>query len=164
MTVAGVDVLAIRITYLGELGWELYVPAGQAVDVWDAVLTAGEPHGIRPVGLRALSSLRMEKAYRDYGHDIDNTDDVWGVGLGFAVALDKPGGFTGREATLAARTEGPRTSASSRSSSPTPSRCSSMPSRCCATARSSGTCGRRRTGGRSGRRSGWRSSATVTGR
>ncbi len=104
--VAGVDVLAIRITYLGELGWELYVPADRAVDVWDAVLAAGEPHGIRPVGLRALSSLRMEKAYRDFGHDIDNTDDVWGVGLGFAVALDKPGGFTGREATLAAKERG----------------------------------------------------------
>ena len=71
--------------------------------VWDAVLTAGEPHGIRPAGLQALSSLRMEKGYRDFGHDIDNTDDVYGVGLGFAVALDKPGGFTGREATLAAK-------------------------------------------------------------
>jgi 4-methylaminobutanoate oxidase (formaldehyde-forming) len=106
VSVAGVDVLAIRITYLGELGWELYVPAGQAVEVWDAVLAAGEPHGIRPVGLRALSSLRMEKGYRDFGHDIDNTDDVYGVGLGFAVALDKPGGFTGREATLAAKERG----------------------------------------------------------
>ena len=70
------------------------------------MLAAGEAHGIRPVGLRALSSLRMEKGYRDYGHDIDNTDDVYGVGLGFAVALDKPGGFTGREATLAAKERG----------------------------------------------------------
>jgi 4-methylaminobutanoate oxidase (formaldehyde-forming) len=103
---AGADVLAIRITYLGELGWELYVPAGRATEVWDAVLAAGEVHGIRPVGLRALSSLRMEKGYRDFGHDIDNTDDVWGVGLGFAVALDKPGGFTGRDATAAAKERG----------------------------------------------------------
>jgi len=101
--VAGVEVLAIRITYLGELGWELYVPAGRAVEVWDAVLAAGEAHGIRPVGLNALSSLRLEKGYRDFGHDIDNTDDVYGVGLGFAVALDKPGGFTGRDATASAK-------------------------------------------------------------
>ncbi|HSF99332.1 MAG TPA: FAD-dependent oxidoreductase [Ornithinibacter sp.] len=104
--VGGVPVLAIRITYLGELGWELYSPAAQTEQVWDAVLRAGAPHGIRPVGLRALSSLRMEKGYRDFGHDIDNTDDVYGVGLGFAVALDKPGGFTGREATLAAKERG----------------------------------------------------------
>lgn len=104
--IAGAEVLAIRITYLGELGWELYAPAVQAGEVWDAVLAAGAPHGIRPVGLKALSSLRMEKGYRDFGHDIDNTDDVYGVGLGFAVALDKPGGFVGREATLAAKDRG----------------------------------------------------------
>ncbi|GAA4396062.1 FAD-dependent oxidoreductase [Ornithinibacter aureus] len=104
--IAGAEVLAIRITYLGELGWELYAPAAQAGEVWDAVLAAGAPHGIRPVGLKALSSLRMEKGYRDFGHDIDNTDDVYGVGLGFAVALDKPGGFVGREATLAAKARG----------------------------------------------------------
>ena len=103
---AGVEVLAIRITYLGELGWELYAPADRATEVWDGVLAAGRAHGIRPVGLRALSSLRMEKGYRDYGHDIDNTDDVYAVGLGFAVALDKPGGFCGREATLAAKERG----------------------------------------------------------
>lgn len=106
LVLAGADVLAVRITYLGELGWELYVPADRATRVWDAVLASGAAHGIRPVGLRALSSLRMEKAYRDFGHDIDNTDDVWGVGLGFAVALDKPGGFTGREATLAGKERG----------------------------------------------------------
>ena len=104
--IAGVEVLAIRITYLGELGWELYAPASRAGEVWDAVLAAGAAHGIRPVGLKALSSLRMEKGYRDFGHDIDNTDDVYGVGLGFAVALDKPGGFVGREATLAAKERG----------------------------------------------------------
>ena len=104
--IAGVEVLAIRITYLGELGWELYAPASRAGEVWDAVLAAGAAHGIRPVGLKALSSLRMEKGYRDFGHDIDNTDDVYGVGLGFAVALDKPGGFVGREATLAAKDRG----------------------------------------------------------
>jgi 4-methylaminobutanoate oxidase (formaldehyde-forming) len=106
LELAGIPVLAIRITYLGELGWELYVPAAETASVWDSVRKAGEQHGIRPAGLKALSSLRMEKGYRDFGHDIDNTDDVYGVGLGFAVALDKPGGFTGREATLAAKERG----------------------------------------------------------
>ena len=92
-------VLLVRITYLGELGYELYVPAEQAVHVYDRVMAAG--HGAVPVGLKALSSLRLEKAYRDYGHDIDNTDTVWEAGLGFAVALDKPGGFVGRDAATA---------------------------------------------------------------
>ncbi len=103
---AGVDVLAVRITYVGELGWELYVDRDDAGAVWDALLAAGVPHGIRPVGLAALSSLRLEKGYRDHGHDLDNTDDPWGAGLGFAVAPDKPGGFVGREAALAAREAG----------------------------------------------------------
>jgi 4-methylaminobutanoate oxidase (formaldehyde-forming) len=98
---AGAQVLLVRITYLGELGYELYVPAGEAVGVYDALLEAGVPHGIRPVGLKALASLRMEKAYRDFGHDIDNTDCPLEAGLGFALALDKPGGFVGRDAVLA---------------------------------------------------------------
>ncbi len=98
---AGAQVLLVRITYLGELGYELYMPAGQAVTVYDALLSAGTSHGIRPVGLKALASLRMEKAYRDFGHDIDNTDCPLEAGLGFALAMDKPGGFVGREAVLA---------------------------------------------------------------
>ncbi len=99
-------VLCIRITYLGELGYELHVPAEQAVAVYDRLVAAGRPLGLRHAGLKALSSLRMEKAYRDYGHDIDNTDSVLEAGLGFAVALDKPGGFIGREAVLARKAEG----------------------------------------------------------
>jgi glycine cleavage system aminomethyltransferase T/glycine/D-amino acid oxidase-like deaminating enzyme len=95
-------VLCIRITYLGELGYELYIPAEQAVHVYERLVEAGEPHGLRHAGLKALSSLRMEKGYRDYGHDIDNTDSVLEAGLGFAVALDKPGGFVGRDAVAAA--------------------------------------------------------------
>jgi glycine cleavage system aminomethyltransferase T/glycine/D-amino acid oxidase-like deaminating enzyme len=95
-------VLCIRITYLGELGYELYIPAEQAVHVYDRLVAAGAGHGLRHAGLKALSSLRMEKGYRDYGHDIDNTDSVLEAGLGFAVALDKPGGFLGREAVAAA--------------------------------------------------------------
>jgi 4-methylaminobutanoate oxidase (formaldehyde-forming) len=99
--------LCIRITYLGELGYELYVPAEQATHVYDRLAAAGEAVDLRHAGLKALGSLRMEKAYRDYGHDIDNTDTVLEAGLGFAVALDKPGGFIGRDAVLAQKARGP---------------------------------------------------------
>jgi 4-methylaminobutanoate oxidase (formaldehyde-forming) len=100
-------VLCIRITYLGELGYELYIPAEQAVHVYDRLVDAGRGLGLRHAGLKALGSLRMEKGYRDYGHDIDNTDTVLEAGLGFAVALDKPGGFIGRDAVLAQKERGP---------------------------------------------------------
>ena len=93
--------LCARITYLGELGYELYVPAESGLKVYDALQGAGTAYDLRPVGLKALASLRMEKGYRDFGHDIDNTDCPLEVGLGFALALDKPGGFVGREAVLA---------------------------------------------------------------
>jgi len=102
-------VLCIRITYLGELGYELYIPAEQAVHVYDRLVEAGHAVGLRHAGLKALSSLRMEKGYRDYGHDIDNTDSVLEAGLGFAVALGKPGGFIGRDAVLAKKAVGPLT-------------------------------------------------------
>ena len=88
----------VRITYLGELGYELNIPSEQAVHVYDRLVEAGERFGLRHAGLRALSSLRMEKAYRDYGHDIDNTDDPYETGLGFAVRLDKQADFLGKQA------------------------------------------------------------------
>ncbi len=94
------SLLAMRITYVGELGWELYVPPEFAVHVFDTLMKAGEEVGLKLAGLQALDSLRMEKAYRDYGHDIDNTDTPIEVGLNFAVDYDKPGGFIGREALL----------------------------------------------------------------
>ncbi len=100
-------VLAIRITYLGELGYELYIPAEQADHVYRRLVEAGGPLGLRHAGLKALASLRMEKGYRDYGHDIDNTDTPLEAGLGFAVAIDKPGGFVGRDAVLAQKAAGP---------------------------------------------------------
>jgi 4-methylaminobutanoate oxidase (formaldehyde-forming) len=102
-------VLCVRITYLGELGFELYVPSEQAVHVYDRIIEAGSAFGLRHAGLKALASLRMEKGYRDYGHDIDNTDGVLEAGLGFAVALDKPGGFVGRDAVAARKAGGPLT-------------------------------------------------------
>jgi 4-methylaminobutanoate oxidase (formaldehyde-forming) len=101
-------VLVIRITYLGELGYELFVPSEQAVHVYDLLVDEGRAVGLTHAGLKALASLRMEKAYRDYGHDIDNTDSPLEVGLGFAVDLKKPGGFLGREAVLAKKAAGIR--------------------------------------------------------
>jgi glycine cleavage system aminomethyltransferase T/glycine/D-amino acid oxidase-like deaminating enzyme len=100
-------VLAMRVTYVGELGWELHVPTEYAAGVYDDLMSAGADLGIRPVGLSAMSSLRLEKGYRDMGIDIDNTDNPIEAGLGFAVAWDKPGGFIGRDALLAAKAEGP---------------------------------------------------------
>ncbi len=98
-----------RITYLGELGYELTVPAEQAVHVYDRIVATGREFGLVHAGLKALGSLRMEKGYRDYGHDIDNTDSVLEAGLGFAVVLDKPGGFVGRDAVAAKKAAGPLT-------------------------------------------------------
>jgi heterotetrameric sarcosine oxidase gamma subunit len=100
-------VLCVRITYLGELGYELHIPAEQAAHVYDRIVEAGRHVGLVHAGLKALASLRMEKGYRDYGHDIDNTDSVLEAGLGFAVDLKKPGGFLGKEAVVAKKAEGP---------------------------------------------------------
>ena len=102
-------VLCIRITYVGELGYELYIPAEQATHVYDRIVEAGREFGLVHAGLKALSSLRMEKGYRDYGHDIDNTDVPHEAGLGFALDLKKPGGFIGKEAVLAQKAKGPLT-------------------------------------------------------
>ncbi|PRY62888.1 4-methylaminobutanoate oxidase (formaldehyde-forming) [Knoellia remsis] len=99
ITVAGVEVLCVRITYVGELGYELHVPGERAAEVWRALRARGTAYGLRPVGLRALGSLRLEKAYRDWGHDIDNTDTVGSAGLGFAVDLGHE--FIGRDAVVA---------------------------------------------------------------
>lgn len=98
--------LCVRITYLGELGYELHIPTEQATHVYDRLVEAGARFGLRHAGLKALASLRMEKGYRDYGHDIDNTDHVLEAGLGFAVDLNKPGGFLGKEAVLAKKAQG----------------------------------------------------------
>ena len=98
-------VLCVRITYLGELGYELFVPSEQAAYVYDLITDAGAEFGLAHVGLKALSSLRMEKAYRDFGHDIDNTDSPLEAGLGFTIDWDKD--FVGRQAVAALREEGP---------------------------------------------------------
>ena len=100
--------LCIRITYLGELGYELYIPSEMAGHAYERIAEAGQRFGMAHVGLKSLASLRMEKGYRDYGHDIDNTDSVLEAGLGFAVALDKPD-FIGKAAVEAKKAEGPLT-------------------------------------------------------
>jgi glycine cleavage system aminomethyltransferase T len=100
------SVLAMRVTFVGELGWELHVPATQAVQVYDLIVEAGRDLGLRNAGMQTLNSLRLEKAYRDFGLDIDNTDNPIGAGLGFAVKLDKPGGFIGRDALAAIKAKG----------------------------------------------------------
>jgi 4-methylaminobutanoate oxidase (formaldehyde-forming) len=96
-------VLALRVTYLGELGFELYIPWDQAVSVWKVLDEAGAEFGMRPIGLAAMESLRLEKGFREYAVDIENTDTPVSAGLAFAVSWDKPGGFVGREALVAHR-------------------------------------------------------------
>ncbi|HEX9702982.1 MAG TPA: FAD-dependent oxidoreductase [Rhodospirillales bacterium] len=104
----GVRVRASRITYVGELGWELYIPAAAAVVVYDAIVAAGEKFGLIHAGYHAMDSLRIEKAYRRWGHDIADRDTPVEAGLGFAVAWDKPGGFIGRDALVKQRQSGVR--------------------------------------------------------
>ncbi|MCP5085742.1 MAG: FAD-dependent oxidoreductase [Rhodobacteraceae bacterium] len=100
------NVLALRVTYVGELGWELHVPALHAVQVYDLLMEAGTEFDVRNAGMQTLSSLRLEKAYRDFGVDVDNTDNPIEAGLGFAMKLDKPGGFIGRGALAAIKAAG----------------------------------------------------------
>ncbi len=102
-------VKALRVTYVGELGWELYIPPGFALPVFDRLVEAGEEVGMKFAGLQALDSLRIEKGYRDFAGDIDNTDTPLNVGLNYFVDYDKPGGFIGREALLKRKESGPPT-------------------------------------------------------
>jgi heterotetrameric sarcosine oxidase gamma subunit len=93
-------VLALRVSYVGELGWELYIPTEFSLHVFDTLVEAGKDVGLVFAGLQALETLRLEKAYRDYGDDVDNLDTPLEVGLSRFVDFDKPGGFIGREALL----------------------------------------------------------------
>ena len=96
-------VRAVRITYVGELGWELHVPTPQAAPLYDALMAAGRDLGVANAGHYAINSLRMEKGYRAWGAEISPDDTPLEAGLSFAVAWDKPGGFLGREALLRQR-------------------------------------------------------------
>ena len=98
--------IAIRRTYMGELGWELYVPTEFALGAFDALWESGAPAGLTPAGHHAMNSLRMEKAYRHWGDDIGDEDTPLEAGLSWGVAFDKPGGFIGHDALVAQREAG----------------------------------------------------------
>src|ERR1700680_1278509 len=95
--IGGASALAQRVTYVGELGWELYLEPGWAGQVWDRLMRAGHAFRIRAGGYRVLDSLRMEKGYRYYGTELTLLDNPFEAGLGFCVRLDKAD-FNGREA------------------------------------------------------------------
>jgi 4-methylaminobutanoate oxidase (formaldehyde-forming) len=99
-------VRALRMTYVGELGWELYANAESAPEVYDTLLAAGADLGIKDAGYYALESLRLEKGYRAWGREVSPDDTPLEAGLEFAVKLDKPGGFIGRDALVAQRARG----------------------------------------------------------
>jgi 4-methylaminobutanoate oxidase (formaldehyde-forming) len=101
--VVGVEVRAIRLSYAGELGWELYVPRARAGRVWDALMLDGS---VTPAGYYALDALRIEKGYRAWGRELTPDDTPLEAGLAFTVRLDKPGGFVGREALVAQQARG----------------------------------------------------------
>ena len=108
LSVGDVPVLALRVTYVGELGWELYAGTDYGRTLWSTVWDAGRPHGLVAGGYRAIDALRLEKGYRVWSSDITPDETPYDAGLGFAVALDKGVDFIGRDALIAARAAGPR--------------------------------------------------------
>ncbi len=106
ITVGHAPCLALRVTYVGELGWELYAPVEFGTTLFDTLMEAGAPHGMVPAGYRAIDSLRLEKGYRAWGADVTPDDSPLEAGLGFAVARGKD--FVGKEALERLRAEGVR--------------------------------------------------------
>ena len=107
-TVGNVPVRVLRVTYVGELGWEIYCPTEYGLGLWRTLWEAGQPHGIVAGGYRAIDSLRLEKGYRVWGADITPDETPYEGGVGFCVKLDKDGGFVGDGALIEARERGPR--------------------------------------------------------
>ena len=101
--IAGFDVFALRMSYVGDLGWELYVANADAVGVYDALTEQGQSHGLVHAGYHAMNSLRLEAGMRHWGHDVTDEDTPLEAGLGFTVAWDKPVDFIGRAALEAQR-------------------------------------------------------------
>ena len=95
------------MTFVGELGWELYAPTEYGAALWDTLWEAGRAHGLVAGGYRAIDALRLEKGYRAWSADITPEETPYEAGLGFAVRLDK-GDFLGRGALVAAKAAGPR--------------------------------------------------------
>jgi 4-methylaminobutanoate oxidase (formaldehyde-forming) len=106
ISVGDVPCLALRVTYVGELGWELYPPMEFGGRLWDTLWEAGRPHGMVAAGYRAIDSMRLEKGYRVWGADITPEDNPYEAGLGFAVKLQKPVWFIGKEALEKSRANG----------------------------------------------------------
>ena len=106
ITVGDVPALAFRISYVGELGWEIYAPVEQGRRLWDILWEAGQPLGVIAAGGGAFESLRLEKGYRLWGNDIHTEYDPYEAGIGFAVRLKK-GDFIGRDALVEKRAKGP---------------------------------------------------------
>ena len=98
ITVGDVPVRALRVTFVGELGWELYCPTEYGATLWRTLYEAGQPHGLLACGYKAIDTLRLEKGYRVWAADITPDDNPYEAGLGFAVKEGKPGGFIGEEA------------------------------------------------------------------
>jgi sarcosine dehydrogenase len=98
LRIAGHELRALRLTYVGELGWELHMPIGVLGEVFDLVMEKGKRYGLEPVGYRALESLRLEKFYRAWGSDITPNDNPFEAGLGWAVKLKSNRAFLGRQA------------------------------------------------------------------
>ena len=101
LNVGAAPCLAQRVTFVGELGWEIYTPSEYALALWDTLMASGRPHGLCPGGYKAIESLRLEKGYRVWGSDVTSIDTPYEAGLGFAVRMDK-GDFIGRDALEAA--------------------------------------------------------------
>ncbi len=106
LTVAGVPARAARVTFVGELGWELYASAEYGAGLWQTLIEAGAGSGLIPCGYWAIESLRLEKGYRVWAADVSPETSPYEAGLGFCVKLDKPGGFLGRDAAAARREAG----------------------------------------------------------
>lgn len=100
------NAMAMRVSYTGELGFELYVPTEMALPVYDRLIEAGSEHGLRHCGYHTLNTLRIEKAYREWSHDMGPMETLLEAGLGFTAVWDKEGGFIGREALLEQRESG----------------------------------------------------------
>jgi len=105
LTVAGKPAWAQRVSYIGELGWELYLANTDASAVWDALLELGQAHGIRPAGYKALDSLRLEKGYVYWSTDVTPEDNLLEAGMGFCADMAK-GDFIGRDALAKRKADG----------------------------------------------------------